>query len=549
MITSPVGLSRPTNASVITGKSFLVLSLLIFTKENEMNKKIFASSSNTLTPATAVNQAGGRAFSLSDEAALAQLTVTGCLNNTYYSDAESQLKEVTTLAEKCSDEFLARCAVYAHQHGKMKDMPAVLLGVLVGRRNHELVSKIFDKVVTNQKMLRNFVQVVRSGTLGFKSLGSNTRNLIRVWLANKTSDELFRGSVGQSPSLGDVVKLTHPKPESKNKEAFYGWLIGRKYNKGNLPAQVKLFEKFKAGEADEVPNVDFRMLTALDLSEAQWKQIARRMPWNALRININTLLRHNVFSDAELTQYVANKLGDKEEVQRNNAFPYQLMTTYQNIDENVPMSIKLALQSATEFATQNIPQLEGETVVLVDTSSSMSSPVTGHRKGSTTKTTCVDVAALIAASILRKNPNAKVVSFNTTAFRKNLNPLDSIMTNAQKLSEHGGGTDCSCGLRYLNTNGYKADNVIMISDNESWVQQNRGYGSTPMNAEWVALRKRNPEAKLVCLDIQPSTTTQVMDAKSVMNCGGFNDGVFQVIADFFNGDNVNFVQTINSTEI
>ena len=514
-----------------------------------MNKKIFASATPTLAKATTVNQAGGRAFDLGSEAALAQFVVTGCLNDTYYSNAENQLAQVQSLAEKCGGDFIARCAVYAHQHSRMKDMPAVLLAILVGRREHELVGRIFDKVITNQKMLRNFVQVVRSGSLGFKSFGTSTRNLIRNWLANKTSAELFRGSVGQSPSLSDVVKLTHPKPESKNKEAFYGWLLDRPYNKRNLPKEVKDFEKFKAGETEEVPNVDFRMLTALTLSDGQWKEIARKMPWNALRMNINTMQRHNVFNDTTLLKQLADKLQDEQEVQRNSVFPYQLMTAYQNIDSDIPMSIKLALQNAMEHATKNVPQLNGQTAVLIDVSGSMGSPVTGHRQGSTTKTTCVDVAGLIAASILRKNPDAIILAFDTSARKQNLNPLDSVMTNARKLAQNGGGTDCSCAIRYLNSNGYKVDNVIMISDNESWAAQGYGGRSTPMNAEWVNLRKRCPNAKLVCLDIQPSATSQVMDSASVMNIGGFSDDVWPTIESFFNKKNTNFVQIIKNVEI
>ena len=62
-------------------------------------------------------------------------------------------------------------------------------------------------------MLRNLVQTVRSGTLGFKSLGTCLKSLIQNWLSRKSSDELLKDSVGQAPSLGDVVKMVHPTPE------------------------------------------------------------------------------------------------------------------------------------------------------------------------------------------------------------------------------------------------------------------------------------------------------------------------------------------------
>ena len=43
---------------------------------------------------------------------------------------------------------------------------------------------------------------------------------------------------------------------------------------------------------------------------------------------------------------------------------------------------------------------------------------------------------------------------------------------------------------------------------------------------------QGPEAKLVCIDVQPYGTTQAMDRGDVLNVGGFSDQVFDVIAGF-----------------
>ena len=64
----------------------------------------------------------------------------------------------------------------------------------------------------------------------------------------------------------------------------------------------------------------------------------------------------------------------------------------------------------------------------------MSSAVTGERTGATTAVRCIDVAALVAASILRQNPQAEVVPFATGVVDVRLNSRDSVMTNAQKLA-------------------------------------------------------------------------------------------------------------------
>lgn len=50
--------------------------------------------------------------------------------------------------------------------------------------------------------------------------------------------------------------------------------------------------------------------------------------------------------------------------------------------------------------------------------------------------------------------------------------------------------------------------------------------------EWMAFKARNPEAKLVCIDLQPNKTTQAHDDASILNVGGFSDVVFELVAKF-----------------
>ena len=53
---------------------------------------------------------------------------------------------------------------------------------------------------------------------------------------------------------------------------------------------------------------------------------------------------------------------------------------------------------------------------------------------------------------------------------------------------------------------------------------------------WQEFRKRNPRAKLVCLDVQPYATSQVSEREDVLNIGGFSDQVFDLIAAFAAGE-------------
>ncbi|MES2466693.1 MAG: RNA-binding protein [Verrucomicrobiota bacterium] len=500
-----------------------------------MNPLLFKSNSGHLPAANTVNEAGGRAYALGPKLTLAQYAATGCLNGTFYASAETQLDTLLKMAAACDAAFVAKTAVFARQRGFMKDGPA-LLAAHLAQRDPVLLRQVFDRVIDDGKMLRNFVQIVRSGVTGRKSLGTAPKRLVQRWLTARTDDQLFRASVGQKPSLADVVKMVHPKPNSPQRQALYGWLCSRKVEAQLLPPLVQAFEAFKeAREANAVPDVPFQMLTALDLCPAHWAQIARTASWQTTRMNLNTFARHGVFAGPGMARLIAERLRDPDKVRKARVFPYQLMAAYANVSVDVPGEVKEALQDAMETATQNVPSIAGKVWILPDVSGSMQSPVTGYRPGSTTAVRCLDVAALVTACFLRNNRGAEVLPFTDRLVPVVLNPRDTVLTNAAKLAAlPPGATDCSVPLAEMNRRKAKGDLVLIVSDNESWAGRQTGP-ATALMVQWEAFRKRNPGAKLVCLDIQPHASSQAPERADVMNIGGFSDSVFEVIAAFADG--------------
>jgi len=505
------------------------------------NKNLFQTSRSSVPVADTRNEAGGVAYSMSAKHALAQLASTGCFNDTFYVSGETQLNDILALVKQVSPEFVAKTAIYARERGFMKDMPALLLASL--SKNSDLFAKVLPRVVDNPKMLRNVVQMLRSGKTGRKSLGTRPKKAIQARLASWDDKTLFRGSVGNNPSLADIVKMVHPKPADAGRDAMFRYLIGKDFELKNLPDTVQAFEAFKKGTTSEVPDVPFEMLTALPLNQKQWAQIARNASWTQTRMNLNTFLRHGVFNESGMDRLVADKLKNKDLIAKAKVFPYQLMVAFVNCEDGVPAVVKNALQEAMEYATHNVPKLDGKVYICPDVSGSMQSPVTGGRGSATTKVRCIDVAALVASTILRKNPEAEVIPFEGTVVdikRLNLNPFDSIMTNSAKLiSVAGGSTNCSAPLALLNTCKAKGDLVIYISDYESWVDSghvsNSWYGGSRGTAtmdQWKVFQHRNPKAKMVCIDITPNRTLQATNRKDILNVGGFSDQVFDVINAF-----------------
>jgi 60 kDa SS-A/Ro ribonucleoprotein len=504
------------------------------------SKNLFQSfAGRFLSKSDVVNEAGGNAYAFGPEHALAQLAATGCLNATYYATAEAQLSTVVELASKVDVRFLAKTALYARQKGFMKDMPAVLLAVL-SVRDPALFALVFDRVVDNAKMLRTFVQVMRSGQVGRKSLGTRPKKKILGWLEAQSDETIFRSCVGDAPSLADVVKMVHPKPTTASRRALYGYLLGKEHVESDLPALARAFEAYKKDPSGDVPDVPFQLLTSLSLGASEWAAIAKNASWQTTRMNLNTFARHGVFEVPGMTPLVAGRLRDPQSIRRARVFPYQLLVAYlatRGTETGVPAAITDALHDAMEHATHNVPSFDGKKVwVLVDVSGSMASPVTGHRAGATSVARCVDVASLFAATILRRNPDAEVVCFDDQPKPVAIDRRDSVMTNARILAAAGGGgTNTSAPLAMMNAQRAKADLVVYVSDNQSWMDARKVGAPTQTLAEWNTLAARNRDAKLVCIDLTPYAHTQAPDRDDILNVGGFSDAVFDVIGAFATG--------------
>lgn len=544
-----------------------------------VNMSLFASMLGRLPKANAVNEAGGLAYQLEPKHALAQVAATGTFNNAFYSTAETQFDEVLKLIDTVDDnQYLAKLALYAREKAFMKDMPAALL-VALSVRDTELMHRVFDRVVDNGRVLRTVFQMIRSGQFKNKAgksrvgLSSSVQRAFQRWLNTASVGKLLSASIGNDPSLRDILRMARPTPQDNARRAMFGWLTDKGIDKwapateADLPAEVQSLIAYRKSESEEaqaliaggLDNVRWDLLSDAAKGPKVWTVLARKMGPQALRMNLNTLLRHDVLATSEMVDYVADRIADESEIRRSKQFPYQYFAAYLNADDNVPQKIKSALHKAAEIACGNVPKLPGPVVIGLDTSGSMSSAVTGHRgRGATSKMRCIDVAALFAAAILRRNPASVVIPFDTSAYDAKIDPNDSILSIAQRLAKYGGGgTDCSLPLVVANQKyaRRKFAGMVLVSDNQSWVGTGR-HGSTGVMTAWEAfssnqrkLSRKAAPPKLINIDLQPYQTVQACERTDIMNIGGFSDSVFNVISAFLADNNQRFVAEVEAIEL
>lgn len=536
------------------------------------NRSLFQSTRGRTVPKTnAVNSAGGKAYELGPKAALARYAMTGCLSNTFYVKAKDQLDTVLDLAEKCEPHFIAQLAVYSRKHGFMKDMPALLCAHLTTREEDgaKALRMAFPQAIDNGAMLRNFIQIMRSGTVGRKSLGYGPKKLCKSWLESNHPTRLFKQLAVQHGDFKakDIVSMLHPngKRASKAHDALFGYWLGKVTPNSekwvDLPPVVREFEEWKKNRDLPPPKLDFRLLDSQKMTPEQWANVIRQQNWHAVKKNINTAVRNGAMkADKNLAKFMASKIADKEIIKKARVMPSDLLSAYKYVDHTkTPRVIIDALHDAMELAVLNAPVAEGRTLVIVDVSGSMSWSMTGGYGNAVSKVRCVDVAALFATAMARNNRESIILPVDTrvhTDYRPE--PRNTVLSEAERLARYGGGgTALSAALFAANMTKLKVNNVIVLSDQESWADGTHNIiidgraapHGTRMMTEWEKLSNRNKGCKMVCVDIVPGTTHQTIEGrKDILHVSGWNDSVFRVIETYLNGDTDSWLSIIESVE-
>jgi 60 kDa SS-A/Ro ribonucleoprotein len=63
------------------------------------------------------------------------------------------------------------------------------------------------------------------------------------------------------------------------------------------------------------------------------------------------------------------------------------------------------------------------------------------------------------------------------------------------------------------------------------------FGGAPTETlrQWAEFKRRSPNARMVCIDIQPYDTTQAKERPDIINVAGFSDRVFELIGQVASG--------------
>lgn len=529
---------------------------------NPMSGQVMSAIYNK---ADKVNKAGSLAFSRTVEEDTIAVLTTQTLSNTFYVGQKELAQDTVEVLRKMSDKdpmFLAKALIYARNKGLMKLAPTVGLAVLSENKTDQgkaAFSKAFRHVIRIPDDLREFVELIRTGSFGGKKALMGVRKIVvQNWLRHMSEFHgLKYGSANsEGITLRDVLRLTHPLPKvlDRHKDGeglsydrlrngaqaeLFGWLVKGWENIGEEPsptnALVWAFEKVKRSE-DEKEIVSLVKKYRLPwevvvpavkkMTKGIWTALMEGMPYMALLRNLNTLERHEVLKDDAVVKNIAKRLSDPEAVAKSRQLPFRFFNAHKAYTG--PRPILDALHDALEASFVNMPEIKGmKVVVSPDTSGSMGTAISD--KGVATYS---DVANIFAAALFKKCEDAEILPFDTEVYpeKGRVTKRATIMSITEKIGGHGGGTDVGAPLKYMTREKIKADVWIGITDAESWA--GRGFLS-----ELEDYRKKvNPALKCFLITIAPYRDGLTpVDFPDVFCTYGWSDSILKYVGLVLSG--------------
>jgi len=470
-----------------------------------------------VTPPDTTNREGFPAYTRPLEEQLLQVLMTNTLNNIFYATSEELLQETLEVHEqalKKNPELFARALVYARNEGFMRLQPIVGLAKLAGERP-DLFKRVFNRVVLIPSDLQDFFTVLDG--LGRGQGGQAIKKTVAKWLNEKLTEywaiKYGSKSRGRGFSLGDIVRVVHPKPAGEKQSSLFAYLRGRNWNEQLLP-QVAVYEEFKRANAGEKARLIMEgklphevVTGAGGLDKDCWRALVPQLPALALLRNLNTLSRHGVLDGAR--ELITSKLTNEEVLRSAKIFPFQFLKAFKVVDSPWVRDI---LRQSVEITAKNIPSIEGKTAIFLDTSGSMDGDF-------------ILIGAVFAFSLFKKT-NGKCVFwlFNTSVYEAQPSLVDSILSQAERIRAYGG-TNTGAPIELLTKKKILVDNIVMITDE----QQNEG------NLFYKGLKryraKVNKNAKCFIIDVSPYRSA-VVPPSDVLTwyIYGWSDRVLHFIA-------------------
>lgn len=441
------------------------------------------------TDAKALTHENALGYTRTPKAELFLQAVTEMAEDKYYETADQRRARMTTNIQKVLTEndgwdWICKLVPWLRKDAGMRSASIMIAAEAVAAANglpvrggvspRQLVSTAIMRADEPAEFLGYWLQFHgRKLPAAIKrGIADSATRLYSEWSALKYDGQ------SRTVRMADVVELTHPKPQNDTQAALFKYLIDNRHNRDEF--NLDSLPKIRLDKALLSLPESERMAAFLngDTAEAgwSWERVAGWLPggltgqvWERIIPTMGymaTLRNLRNFDQAGISSglkgAVNSKLADPEQVAKSMQFPYRFLSAWMNTES---LTWATALEAAADLSVKNIPVFEGRTLIVIDTSGSMQSPVGGDRS----KIQCVDAAALFGYALaLRNVGNVDVVMFADSSkvlpVSKGASLLRSVQDFRKQIGKVGYSTNTWQAIR-KHYNGH--DRVIVLTDEQS----------------------------------------------------------------------------------
>lgn len=368
----------------------------------------------------------------------------------FYQSGKQQLERFTSLTEKMANkfgnEFIAKASAFTRNE--------------VGNRSASqyMAAWLNDKQFENKRAYyKNFCHRVDDVAEVFAAIdsfnGKRSHAIVRGfsdYLETLDAYQIEKYKMnGKSYNLHDCINICHP-------ESYV----------------ISEFQAYGSVAEDAGTTWEREISSSIDKA-ASWKSLVenKNLGYIALLRNLRNIL-DNINDNDWIEEYLCPQINNEIAIKKSLVYPYQIYSSwkalyiagYTNID------VMYALEKAFRLSVNNMPNLNGKNLIMLDVSGSMESHISGN-----SDITIKECGAVYAAAILLANGDSDIIKFGTNSkyfsFNKNKNIFDTIR-NIFANENLGYGTNLSSAFSLVDEH---YDRIFIISDMQT--MQANGYNT------------------------------------------------------------------------
>ena len=450
------------------------------------------------------NLAGGIAYKMDDELRLYTRVLTSLVGeDKFYKSGDKSDKAILVNLKKVDPLFVAGLAVYAREKFYLRSIPVMLLSELSEiSKGSKLVGKAIERIIQRPDELTEML-AYRINKYGRTIPHQIKKGLARAF-GKFNEYQLAKYNRAGSVKLKDVLFMVHPKPKDKEQDELWKRLIN--------------------GEM-KIPDTWETKISGKGSTKENWEEILKSGNMGIMAVIRN--LRNFVEKEVDLKPAI-ELLTNKEIIHKSKQFPFRFFNAYMALEEiKAPAEILDAVTDAMEFSIDNVPKLEGKTLIAVDDSGSMSSLLSSRGTAEYRH-----IAALLCAIYHKKNPYGTTIGKYSNDWEVvTLNSRDSVLSNMRKLFGRGGTTNTYKVFDWVGHQKEQFDRIILLSDMQSWDDEYRGWaGIVAEGSVEGSYIKSKHRGYVYSIDLAGYGTSDI-DTKNpkIIKLAGWNEKVFNYI--------------------